>query len=127
MMLVPETIAVFPSAARTATATSDWITNRGFRGMIADMDVTANTSGEITLSIEGRIGAGTYTIATATQVTDTTDATVRIYPGLKASLFVDDAAIANVFNDVLPSEFRFVVTHADSGSVTYSLSACLLP
>lgn len=127
-----ETIGILPSAERTTTQTSDWYTNRGFKGCVAMLDVTANTSGELTLSIQGRIGAGIYTIATAAQTTDTTDVVLEVYPGLEEFDFdgsptSDVARLANVFNAVLPGEFRFVVTAADSGAATYSLSASLVP
>jgi hypothetical protein len=109
------------SAAYTTTQTSADKRADGYRGVRVFLDVTSNTSGELTMKIQGKTPQGDYIdLLEDAQVTTATNSELILYPGI--------AVTANVSaSTVLTRIWRVVVTAADSGAATYSVKAELLP
>lgn len=111
-------ITVFSSAARTATENSADLSNPYARGAVLVIDVTAVTATpSVVFTVKGKsaLGSDYYTILASAAITATGQTVLRIYPGLTAS--------ANVTaSDVLPATWRVEAVHADSDSITYSVS-----
>ena len=120
----PELVTVFASAARTATTNSDTYQNAvGHRGLHLVIDATASAATpSVVFTIQGYspLGDDYYTILASAAVTGAGTTVLRVYPGLTA-------AANTVANDVLPSLWRVNATAADADSLTYSVSASLLP
>ena len=110
------------SAARTATVSSDDITNLGNRGVVVILDVTASAATpSITLKVQGKdpVSEKYYDILESAAVTGTSTNVYRVYPGLTAA--------ANLtVSDVIPKTFRITMTHADADSITYSVGYSLV-
>ena len=115
-------IIMLSSAARTAAATSDDITNSSFRGCHVIIDVTADPdTASITPTIQGldTVSGKYYTLLVGNAIAAVGTTVLRIYPGLTSS--------ANVIaNDILPNKFRVSMAVADTDSMTYSVSATLI-
>lgn len=117
---------VFASAARTATESSDAISNAGAKYLLLFLDVTAITlTPSVTLSVEAydRASGEWFTVWTAAAaVTGTGNTQYALGPGL-------DAAAPGGFTDAenvpVPPTFRVTATHADADSATYSLGYAL--
>src|SRR5687768_5662240 len=121
---LPTTLVVFASAARTATTNSDtFVNDHGWRGIDLVIDCTASAdTPSVVFTVQGYSPTGNdfYTILASAAVTGAATTILRVYPGLTAAANV----VAN-FN--LPGQWRVIATHADSDSITYSVSATLLP
>lgn len=118
----PPVYEVFASAARTATSTSKPSENSGrYRGGVFVIDVTAVAdTPSVVFTIQGRdpVSGKAYTILTSAAITGTGTTVLRVYPGLTAA--------ANVtVSDILPAQWQVLATHADTDSITYSVSASL--
>jgi len=110
------------SLARTATATSDDLTNSGFRGIHVIIDMTAVTAtGSVTPTIQGKdpVSGEYYTILVGTAISTESTNVLRVYPGLTASA-------NSIANDIIPSKFRVVMTHGNGVSMTYSVGINLV-
>lgn len=114
---------VFASAARTATPTAGDYTMHGRRGMHLVIDATAAAA---TPSVVPKIEAYDpvsgkwYTLLEGAAITGTGTTVLKVYPGITAA--------ANVSaSDVVPDRWRVSMTHADADSITYSVSAYLVP
>lgn len=121
--ITDEYVTVFPSAARTASATSSVFPSGGARGLILIIDATAlSATPSVTFTIQGvsPVGADTWTILASAAVTSAATSVLRVYPGLTA-------AANTVANDVLPGQWQVTATAADSDSLTYSVTAYLIP
>jgi hypothetical protein len=108
---------IMASASRTATTSSSDIKNSGHIGGHIIIDVTVLTAGaSIVPTIQGKdsVSGKYYTLLTGVAITATGTTVYRIYPGIVA---VTNLAIS----DILPSEFRVVMTAADTKAVTYSI------
>ena len=115
-------VIMLASAARTAVATSNDITNSSYRGCHVIIDVTADpASASITPTIQGLDSASGkyYTLLVGNAIAAVGTTVLRIYPGLAAS--------ANVIaNDILPNKFRVSMAVADTDSMTYSVAVSLV-
>jgi hypothetical protein len=112
------------SAARTATTQSSDQTNYNGRGLILIANVTAATdTPEVTLSlqIKDSISNAYFTVWTgAAPITGTGTSAYLFVPGGAAGSFTE------AVNLRLSRTWRLVATHADTDSITYSVSACVL-
>lgn len=112
------------SAARTATPTTVTQTNyRGERGGHFVIVVTATAATpSVVPAIEGYSTAADawYPILTGAAITATGTTVLRVYPGITA-------AANTAASDLLPQTWRLSMTHADADSITYSVSANLVP
>lgn len=116
-------VTVFSSAARTATATSSVFSSNGCRGLVLIIDATAlSATPSVTFTIQGvsPLGSDTWTILASAAVTSAATSVLRVYPGLTASANL-------VANDVLPGQWQVTATAGDSDSLTYSVTAYLIP
>ena len=115
-------ITVFSSAPRTVTENSADLDNPYGRGAVLVIDVTAaSATPSVVFTVKGKsaLGSDYYTILASAAITGTGQTVLRIYPGLTAS--------ANVTaSDVLPRTWRVEAAHADTDSITYSVSANLI-
>jgi hypothetical protein len=114
---------VYASAARTATPTAVDIRTGRYKGVQIVIDVTAVTSTPSTTpKIEGvdSLSGKAYTILTGAAIAATGTVVLRVYPGCIASANL-------VANDVLPEQIRITLTHGNANSMTYTVSAHLIP
>lgn len=110
-------ITVFPSAARTATATGDDIEVRAGRGLHLTINATAaSATPSVVFTIQGKdVTSGSYyTILASAAITGTGTTVLRVFPGATA-------AANTVANDSLPGIIRVIATAADADSLTYSV------
>lgn len=118
-----EQVTVFASAARTATEASSVFQSNGHRGAVIVIDATASAATpSVVFTVQGWSGVGDdyYTIVASAAVTGAATTVLRIYPGLTAA--------ANLtVSDVLPTQWRVIATHGDADSLTYSVTASLIP
>lgn len=125
--LVPKRITIAPSAARAATAsfTGPDYTNPGYRGVKVYLDVTLDpAAASLTLTIQGKdpVSGDYHTLLASAAV-----AAVTTGPNVY-QLFPGAAVTTNVSaNTYLPRIWRVIVVGADTDSMTYSISADLLP
>lgn len=116
-------VTLYASAARTATPTADTVPAQGRLRAHFVLDVTAGTAGfSVTPTIDAYDPVSTkwYNTLTGLAITTTGTTVLKIGPGL--------TAVANACAvDVLPAQFRLVMTHADAKSITYSVAAHLYP
>lgn len=115
-------IPVLASEVRTATTTSDDLRNSQHKGCHVIIDITAKgTTISITPTIQGKdpLSGKYYTILTGTAISTVSTTVLRVYPGITVS------ANASV-NDIIPSEFRILMTHGNATSATYSVSVSLV-
>lgn len=112
-------IEVFPSASRTATATSATYSSKDCRGLHIAFNLTVLGSGSISLVLQGYDAtAGLwYDILVPVAVTTIGHKIYKMYPGIPVSTAV---------NDILPTTWRIVVTPGDSVANTYSVIANLV-
>jgi hypothetical protein len=118
---ISPSFTVFDVTAQTATLNSlTFRTNA--RGGIFVLNITTVPGVDtIALSIEGfNSTLGTYyTLVTGAVQIGTGQIIYKLYPSI--------AAVANVaFDEILPSIFRFTVTHSGAGAFDYSLNALML-
>jgi hypothetical protein len=110
---------VLASAARTTSTNSSDQTNYNGAGATLTIDVTSVTdTPSITVAIKYKDTlSGKYVaLLTSAAITAVGTYTLRVYPGC--------VAVANeVANAPLPRVWRAEVTHADTDSITYSISA----
>jgi hypothetical protein len=120
----PEVRTLLASAARTATTNSgDQPNIRGHRGVEVVINVSAAAdTPSVVFTIQGRdpVSGEYYTILASAAVTGTGVTILRAFPGATA-------ANNTVANFLLPAVWRVLATHADTDSITYSVSGTLLP
>lgn len=122
-MKSPKTLELLASAARTATTNSGDKPNEGYRGVHVVIDVTASAATpSVVFTIQGKdpVSGQYYTLLASAAVTGTETRVLRVFPGATNSNNL-------VANDQLPSIWRVLATAADADSLTYSVSATLLP
>lgn len=123
MRALPEQQTVFASAPRTASADSLTFGNRGHRGVIVVIDVTAiAATPSVVFTIQGysALGDDYYTILASAAITATGTTVLRVFP---ASTVTANLAA----NDQLPPQWRVSAANGDADSITYSVNALLLP
>lgn len=111
-----------PSEARTATNNSGDLTNSQHKGCHVIIDVTAiSATPSVVPTIQGKdsVSGKYYPLLAGAAITGTGTVILKLYPGLT------DAANL-VANDILPSKFRILMTHADADSITYSVGVSLV-
>jgi len=109
------------SAARTLDAASVDQTNEVHRGVQVTIDVTIDpASASVTPHIQGKDAAGVYfDLLVGAAIADVGTTVLTVYPGI--------AEAANVkASNVLPADWRVSMDHADTDSITYSVSAVKL-
>jgi hypothetical protein len=115
-------MAVYASAARTATPTALDYDNPAHLGAVVFIDCTAVAdTPSVVFTIQGKepLGDEYYDILASAAITGTGNTVLRVYPTLTAAA---NAAA----NHPLPRVWRVLATHADADSITYSVTACLL-
>jgi hypothetical protein len=108
---------LLPTAKRTTTTTTDDQKNYHAKGVIVVLDVTDVDSGSLpslTLTIQGKVYGKYYDILESTAVTGKNKYIYKVHPAFTAS--------ANLIaKDVIPLEWRVVVTHGNANEVEYSV------
>lgn len=123
--MVQKSIISCYSGAKTATPTPmDFQNSAGNRGLVVVVDTTvvpgANPSNVVTIQGRDPISGKYYTILASAAITGVGTVILRVYPGLVAA--------ANLtVNDVLPLEWRVIVTAGNGNSATYTVAAHLIP
>lgn len=112
-------VAVYPSAARTATPPAVTLASGYATGVHVVVDVSAIvTTPSITVTLEQQdVTSGKwYPLLTSAAIATVSTTVLRVFPGAPV------AANASA-NDVLTETVRVTVTHANGNSITYSVSA----
>ncbi len=116
------TLRLLESAARTATNNTGTIRNRYHRGLIVTLDITVVPAIEtVTLTIQGvdPLTGKLYTILASVLEAAAVTIIMRVHPMLTAA--------ANLIaQDVMPEEWRVLVSHSAAGTFNYSVSAQLV-
>ena len=110
---------VYASAARVATPTAVELDMSTAHGLVLVVDCTVYpAAASVVVNVDGvdPTSGTSWTILDATAVTATGTSILRISPEMTASA----GAIAR---DVVPSIIRVTPVHADTDSITYSVSA----
>ena len=113
---------VYASAARTATPTAVVINTRRAKALTVVFDATAVTATpSIVITIDGfdSLSNSYFNLLTGAAVATAVKTVYRIGPGLAASANLTIA-------DYLPDQVRITMTHGDTDSITYTVSAHLL-
>jgi hypothetical protein len=123
-MPTPTNVLILESAARVATnQTPDQYNYAGHKGLHLFINVTAITATpSVVFTIQGKdsITGNYYTLLVSAAIVATGVTTLKIYPGL---VVAGNLAA----NDVLPLVWRVNCAHGDADSITYSITADLLP
>jgi len=110
------------STARIATNNSGDLTNSGHAGCHVIIDVTAiSATPSVVPTVQGKdsVSGKYYTLLVGAAITATGTTVLRVHPNLTPA--------ANLtVNDILPSKFRILMTHADADSITYSVGVSLV-
>jgi hypothetical protein len=107
---------IFASAARTATSESTIVCNRSSGIFFINVTaVTATPSVVFTIAGVDPASSATYTILQSAAITGTGLTVLRICTHLTA-------AANTVAKDLLPQALKITATHADTDSITYSVS-----
>lgn len=114
-------IAVLASGARTTAQTSQDFVNEQHRGVKVVVDITAYTSGSLTVTISGkdRVSGKTYTLLASAALAAAATTVLTVYPGLTAA---GNLTATNV----LPDLWQVTCAVGDATSITYSIGASLL-
>ncbi len=113
---------VYSSAARTANPTKQILNNKGARGVLVVIDVTAITSTpSVVFTIQGYdpTSGKYYTILASAAITGVGTTVLRVHPELTGS--------ANtIAKDFMPPRWAVDATHANGNSITYTVSYALV-
>ncbi len=111
-----EHIEFFGSLARTATATSKQSVGSKGGTFIIDVSASAATP-SVVFTILGvdPVSGGTITLLTSAAITGAGTTMLRIYPGITVTSNISAS-------DILPEGVSITATHADTDSITYSVS-----
>ena len=111
----------FTSEARTAT-TSKELKNSRHKGCHVIIDMTAVTAtGTVTPTIQGKdsVSGKYYTLLVGAAISTISTVVLRVYPDLTAA--------ANLIaDDIVPSDFRILMTHGNAVAMTYSVGVSLV-
>lgn len=113
-------VTVLENKQRTATNNSADLANNTGKGCIVKIRVTDvhGDTPSITVTIQGKdpLSGQYYTVLQSAAIGNVSTTILRVYPGI--------AVTANVTaSDILPMDWRVLVTHADSKPIDYSISA----
>lgn len=115
-------VAVYASAARTATPTPAVVACGYARGVHLVIDVTAvgvTPSVTVTLELQDLTSGKWYPLLTSAAISTVSTTVMRVYPGAPVA--------ANLSaNDTLTEALRITVTHGNGTTITYSVSAHLI-
>lgn len=114
---------LYASAARTATPTASVVSMRGRRGVQVVIVATAASdtpSVVATIQCYDPLSDSFYTLLTSAAITGISTTVLTVYPGATAA---NNVSAGNV----IPDLFKVVMTHGDADSITYSVSAHLIP
>jgi hypothetical protein len=114
---------IFASAARTATVSSDVISNPGHNSayIVVDATVEAATASVVpTLQAYDPISGKYFTIATMAAI-EAVGTYVYLVGTSQAA--TDGAGVTSVHDLPLPRYWRLTMTHADADALTYSAAA----
>jgi hypothetical protein len=120
---LPISDAVLDSAARTTTNNSPNFSTLGARGVIIYINATAiAATPSVVFTIQGydAVSNTYYDILASAAVTSVSAVRLQVSPDLVA-------AANTKANDLLPDVIRVRAVHGDADSITYSVSACLVP
>lgn len=115
------TIAVYTSAARTASPTPSTLLNRFERGVQVIVDVTAITdTPTVVFNVQGKdaVSGKWYTLLASAAVTGISTTVLRVEPGSTEA--ANTVAAAGV-----PRVWRVQAVHGDADSITYTVGANL--
>jgi hypothetical protein len=117
-----KTIAVYASAARTATPTAVTVGMGKFKGCVVIIDTTAAGASPSTVpTIEGVSSSGAvYPLLTGAAITGTGRVALKVYPGITAATNV-------AVSDVAPEQVKITMTHGNATSHTYSVELVAIP
>lgn len=116
---------IITSAARTATVTTEDITNSHYRYLTIYVDVSADSGEDVTPRVEMKeIVSESYTAiwTAAAAISATGEFNYQLGPGLLASA---SGGYDDTENVVIPRTFRIVMSHAGATSITYSVTYSL--
>lgn len=114
---------VYPLLARTATPAVVPLEVKDFSGIILSIDVTAIAATPLlTVSIFGvdRISTKKYLILASAVISTVSTVVMEVSPG-------SDEAANLTENAYLPYDIQIEASHGDADSITYRVSAVLLP
>ena len=106
----------FASSARTATSTVHQNISSAAGFFIIDVSAaTATPSVVFTVNGVDPVSNSTFTIIESAAITGTGTTVLRVFPGATA-------AANTIVNDLLPEGISITATHADTDSITYTVS-----
>lgn len=114
-------LRLIESGSYTVTQNSADQRNENMRGLVVVLDVTVPGTGSVTITIQGKdqMSSQYYTILAGSAVTTQSTNVYKVYPGLTA-------AANSVASDIVPHQWRVLVTHNNANAITYTLGACLV-
>lgn len=116
-----DTGALITAVAATTTQTGADQSNSCYRGIKVVLDMTTVGTGSVTLTIQGKdVASGKYyTLLVGAAVTTISTNVYTVFPGAPAT--------ANVSaNDMLPPNWRILVTANNANATTYKVGASLV-
>lgn len=111
----------FASLARTATESKE-LKNSQHRGCHIVIDMTAVTAtGTVTPTIQGKdsVSGKYYTLLVGAAISTVSTVVLKVYPDLTAAANL-------VADDIVPSDFRVLMTHGNAVAMTYSVGVSLV-
>lgn len=111
---------ILASAARTVTTTSAVFTNPNFRAGHFILDITAGAGFDIEFALQGRIP----TVGTFYPILESASIVATGTTVFKVGIGFTPVAMLTA-NDLIPVQYRVVITHNNASSVTYSVNANL--
>lgn len=111
-----DTASILPSAARTTLQATGDMDTGGSQFLNVVVDITAYTSGNITVTIQGKDTASGkyYTLLTSAALGAAATTRLKVGPTITA-------AANTIAQDYLPAFVRISVAVADATSITYSI------
>jgi hypothetical protein len=119
----PQPVTLLASAAHTATSSSQWYDGipSQYRGVLIVLDVTAATTGTVTLTVETDDGAGIDDALVSSAITNVGTTMLLLHPSAPT-----DRANA-VEKTPLLYKWRVEAAKSDATAKTYSIQAYFLP
>lgn len=107
--------------AATTTQTGSDLENSCYSGVKVVLDMTTVGTGSVTLTIQGKdkTSGKYYTLLAGAPVTTNSTNVYTVYPGITVTANVSAA-------DVLPSNWRVLVTANNANAATYTVGANLI-
>lgn len=124
--LTPQSVStnqtIYASAARTSDPVVVDQTNANCSGIAVVINVTAVTSSpSVVFTIQGKDNLGIlYPLLVSAAIVGTGTTTLQVYPGLTA-------AANTKANGLVPRTWNIKAVHGNSDSITYTVTASLIP